>query len=151
MKKQTKYDNVIGKVESIFSGKLKLSTQARMSLVSSMLHMEFSHWVFCGFYVSIEPTMLEIGPYSGGIIPCTHIPLGQGICGTTMKEKRTIIVNNVSKYDNYISCDSKTKSEIVIPIIKDDLVIAVLDIDSPNIGEFDKIDEACLVKVSSMI
>ena len=151
MKKQTKYDNVIGKVESIFSGKLKLSTQARMSLVSSILHMEFSHWVFCGFYLRIEPTMLEIGPYSSDIIPCTHIPLGHGVCGTTMKEKRTIIVNDVSKYDNYISCDSKTKSEIVIPIIKDDLVIAVFDIDSPNIGEFDEIDEACLVKVPSMI
>ena len=151
MKKQTKYDNVIGKVKSIFSGKLKLSTQARMSLVASMLHMEFSHWIFCGFYVRIESTMLEIGPYSGNIIPCTHIPLGRGVCGTTMKEKRTIIVNNVDEYDNYISCDSKTKSEIVIPIMKDDLVIGVLDIDSPNIGEFDKIDESCLEKVSSMI
>lgn len=151
MNKQAKYDNAIGKVESIFSGKLKLSTQARMSLVASILHMEFSHWVFCGFYLRMEPTMLEIGPYSGDIIPCTHIPEGHGVCGTTMKEKKTIIVNDVGKYDNYISCDSKTKSEIVIPIIKDNLVIAVLDIDSPNIGEFNKVDETCLEKVSSMI
>jgi len=151
MKKQTKYDNAISKIKSIFSGKLKLSKQARMSLVASILHMEFSHWVFCGFYFRIEPTMLEIGPYSSDIIPCTHIPLGHGVCGTTMKEKRTIIVNDVGKYDNYISCDSKTKSEIVIPIIKDNLVMAVLDIDSPYIGEFDKIDETCLEKVSSMI
>ena len=149
--KQIKYDSVLSKTRSIFSGKLKLSSQAKMSLVASMLHKEFSHWIFCGFYVRTGPTILEIGPYSGNIIPCTHIPEGRGVCGTSMKEKRTIIVNDVSSYDNYISCDSKTKSEIVIPVIKENLVTAVLDIDSPNEGEFDNTDKNSLIKILSIV
>jgi len=151
MSKQIKYDNVLAKTESIFLGKLKLSSQAKMSLVASMLHNEFSHWIFCGFYVTTESTILEIGPYSGNILPCTHIPEGRGVCGTSMKEKRAIIVNDVSLYDNYISCDSKTKSEIVVPVLKENLVIAVLDIDSPNVGEFDKTDKNSLIKILSMV
>ena len=151
MSKQIKYDNVLAKTKSIFRGKLKLSSQAKMSLVASMLHKEFSHWIFCGFYVRAGSTILEIGPYSGNIIPCTHIPEGRGVCGTSMKEKRAIIVNDVSSYDNYISCDSKTKSEIVVPIIKENLVTAVLDIDSPNAGEFDKTDKNSLIKILSIV
>ncbi|MAQ87805.1 MAG: GAF domain-containing protein [Candidatus Marinimicrobia bacterium] len=151
MNKQIKYDSVLAKTKSIFSGKLELSSQAKMSLVASMLHKEFSHWIFCGFYVRSESTILEIGPYSGNIIPCTHITEGRGVCGTSMKEKRTIIVDDVSSYANYISCDSKTESEIVVPIIKNNLVISVLDIDSPNKGEFDNIDKNSLMKISSIV
>ena len=89
--------------------------------------------------------------YQGNLLPCTHIRIGRGVCGTSLKEKKTIIVNDVREYDNYISCDSETLSEIVIPIFRGDDIIAVLDIDSPIIKDFDQIDKTYLEKLSSMI
>ena len=71
--------------------------------------------------------------------------------GQVLKKRKTIIVNDVREYDNYISCDSETLSEIVIPIFRDDDIIAVLDIDSPIIKDFDQIDKTYLEKLLSMI
>ena len=151
MKKVDRYEKVLIKFDSIIFGKLELSAQAKMSLLSALLYMEFNHWIFCGFYVIKNYDLLEIGPYQGGLLPCTHIRIGKGVCGTSLREKKTIIVNDVREYDNYISCDSETLSEIVIPIFRDDDIIAVLDIDSPIINDFDKIDRTYLEKLSSMI
>ena len=151
MKKIDRYEKVVTKFDSIIFGELELSTQAKMSLLSALLYMEFNHWIFCGFYVIKNPNLLEIGPYQGSLLPCTHISIGKGVCGTCLKEKKTIIVNDVREYDNYISCDSETLSEIVIPIFRGQDIIAVLDIDSPKIKDFDQIDKSYLEKLSSMI
>ena len=151
MKKIDRYEKILMEFDSIIIGKLELSTQAKMSLLSSLLYMEFNHWTFCGFYVIKNPDLLEIGPYQGDLLPCTHISIGRGVCGTSLKKKKTIIVNDVRKHDNYISCDSETLSEIVIPILRNDDIIAVLDIDSPIIKDFDQIDKTYLGKLSSMI
>lgn len=151
MKKIDRYEKVLTEFDSIIFGKLELSAQAKMSLLSALLYMEFSHWTFCGFYRIKNPDLLEIGPYQGNLLPCTHINIGRGVCGTSLKEKKTIIVNDVREYDNYISCDSETLSEIVIPIFRGDDIIAVLDIDSPIIKDFDQIDKTYLEKLSSMI
>ena len=151
MKKVDKYKKILMKFDSIILGKLELSAQAKMSLLSALLYMEFSHWTFCGFYLIKNPDLLEIGPYQGDLIPCTHINIGRGVCGTSLKERETIIVDDVREYDNYISCDSETLSEIVIPIFRDDEIIAVLDIDSPIIKDFDLIDKSYLDKLASMI
>ena len=151
MKKIDRYEKVVTKFDSIIFGELELSTQGKMSLISALLYMEFSHWIFCGFYVIKNPNLLEIGPYQGSLLPCTHISIGKGVCGTSLKKKKAIIVNNVRENDNYISCDSETLSEIVIPIFIDDDIVAVLDIDSPIIDDFDQIDRAYLEKILSMI
>ena len=110
MNKVDRYKKILMKFDSIILGKLELSAQAKMSLLSALLYMEFSHWTFCGFYLIKNPDLLEIGPYHGNLIPCTHISIGRGVCGTCLKERETIIVNDVRKYDNYISCDSETLS-----------------------------------------
>ena len=151
MKKIDRYEKILMEFDSIIFGKLELSAQAKMSLLSALLYKEFSHWTFCGFYRIKNPDLLEIGPYQGNLLPCTHIRIGRGVCGTSLKEKKTIIVNDVREYGNYISCDSETLSEIVIPIFRDDDIIAVLDIDSPIIKDFDQIDKTYLEKLSSMI
>ena len=151
MKKVDKYEKIIMKFKLIIIGELELSTQAKMSLISALLHMEFSHWTFCGFYVMKSPNLLEIGPYQGNILPCTHINIGRGVCGTSVEKKKTIIVEDVRKYDNYISCDANTLSEIVIPIFMKDEIIAVLDIDSSIVNDFNRIDKTYLEKISSMI
>ena len=151
MKKIDKYEKILMEFDSIIFGKLELSAQAKMSLLSALLYMEFDHWTFCGFYTIKNPDLLEIGPYQGNLLPCTHISIGRGVCGTSLKKKKTIIVNDVSEYDNYISCDSETLSEIVIPIFRDDDIIAVLDIDSPILKDFDQVDKTYLKKLSSKI
>jgi len=152
MDKKNKYDKVLGIIETTLSGDLELSFEARMSLISAILHMVFGHWTFCGFYVMRRnPDMLEIGPYQGNILPCTHIPIGLGVCGTSVKEKKTIIVDDVREWANYISCDSDTISEIVVPIIHKEEVKAVLDIDSPFLSDFDEIDKFELERISSII
>ena len=151
MKKVDKYEKILIKLDSIFSGKLKLSAQAKMSLIASLLHTKFSHWTFCGFYVIKNSKMLEIGPYQGNILPCIHIRFGNGVCGASVEKRRSIIVDDVREYDNYISCDSDTLSEIVVPIFMKNKIVAVLDIDSPIIGDFDHIDKTYLEKISSFL
>ena len=121
-----------------------------MSLSASVLACQFNNWIFCGFYVGYNQKDLEIGPYQGKILPCTNIKYGAGVCGTSVLKKQTIIVNNVLEYENYISCDSDTKSEIVVPIFDRKKLMAVLDIDSNRRNDFNKIDKENLEKISTL-
>ena len=122
-----------------------------MSLMAAILHSEFKHWLFCGFYVKTKPALLEIGPYQGHVLACSHIKFGKGVCGNVAKEERTIIVDNVLEFPGYISCDPKTRSEIVVPVFHNGQLIAVLDIDSPNLSDFDETDGAFLEKAVSIM
>ena len=129
MKKQ-KYKNIVNYLNKILLSDPPLSRIAKMSLISTVLYVEFEKWIFCGFYILKNSGLLEIGPHQGKVIPCTHIQIGKGVCGTSAMKNKTIVVNDVSKYPNYISCDFKTKSEIVVPVRKNNDLKAVLDIDS---------------------
>ena len=149
MKKRA-YQNIYKILESLFNSNPPLSFQAKMSLAASVLACQFENWIFCGFYVSCNNKYLEIGPYQGKILPCTNIKYGAGVCGTSALKQQTIIVNNVLEYANYISCDSDTKSEIVVPIFNKKKLVAVLDIDSNKKNDFDKIDKENLEKISTL-
>ena len=148
--KKSIYKDIYNTIESLFDSSAPLSFQAKMSLTASILACQFKNWVFCGFYVSNGDRNLEIGPYQGKVLPCTNINYGAGVCGTSAMKKQTIIVKNVYEYANYISCDSDTKSEIVVPIFNKKKLIAVLDIDSNKINDFDKIDKENLEKISTL-
>ena len=144
MKKNVKYQKVIKIIESTLISEPPLSIQGKMSLMASILHSEFDHWTFCGFYVMVEPDLLEIGPYQGHVLACSHIKLGKGVCGKAAREKRTIIIDDVLTFPDYISCDSLTRSEIVVPVYYKDNFVAVLDIDSPYLSDFDEVDQSFL-------
>ena len=148
---RNKYLAIIKTFKSILNNSTSLSIQAKMSLSASILGSNFPNWNFCGFYIATAGDTLEIGPYYGSIIPCTHIKYGKGVCGTAAERKETIIVNNVYEYDNYISCDSETKSEIVIPIFKKNILTAVLDIDSIKKNDFGDTDRTNLEQICSLI
>ena len=148
--KKTIYKKVYKTLKSLFNSNPPLSFQAKMSLSASVLASQFNNWIFCGFYVSCNKSDLEIGPYQGRILPCTNIKYGAGVCGTSALKKQTIIVNNVLEFTNYISCDSNTKSEVVVPIFKKKKLMAVLDIDSNKRNDFDKIDKENLEKISAL-
>tara|TARA_X000000950_G_scaffold12097_1_gene13079 strand:- start:249 stop:707 length:459 start_codon:yes stop_codon:yes gene_type:complete len=148
--KKSIYKKIYKTLKSLFNSNPPLSFQAKMSLSASVLAYQFENWIFCGFYVRCNKRNLEIGPYQGKMIPCTNIKYGAGVCGTSALKQQTIIVNNVHDYENYISCDSDTKSEIVIPIFNKKRLIAVLDIDSNKRDDFNEIDKENLEKISTL-
>jgi len=98
------------------------------------------NWV--GFYLW-KGDELVLGPFQG-LPACVRIPYGKGVCGTAVKEKKTQLVPNVHEFPGHIACDARSRSEIVIPMIKDDNIIGVLDIDSPKLERFDEVDQKYL-------
>ena len=151
MNKDQSYQNLILTIESVIDSDQILSFSSKLMLISSILYNSNKNWVFCGFYMALQNKTLEIGPYQSQIIPCTHIRYGKGVCGESALKQIPILVDDVKEYSNYISCDSETKSEIVIPLIKDSNFLGVLDIDSREIADFDNNDLKYLSKVIEMI
>ena len=84
-----------------------------------------------------------MGPFQGAV-SCVHITLGKGVCGESAKKEQTIIVDDVTQHANYISCDSRAKSEIVVPMVKDGRLLGVLDLDSDLTGDYDDVDQEYL-------
>ncbi len=151
MDKKKIYKKIILSIKSIFDSDNSISFQAKMAITNALIIMEFPNLIFCGFYVMNNKNYLEIGPYQGKILACTKIKIGQGVCGSVASNKKTLIVNDVTTYSNYISCDPKTRSEIVVPIIKENKLLAVLDIDSEAVGNFNKIDKLYLEKIAHLL
>ena len=107
---------------------------ANLSNASALLNIFLKDINWVGFYL-LEDNGLVLGPFQG-LPACIRIPLGKGVCGTAAQSAKTIIVDDVDQFPGHIACDAASKSEIVIPIFKDGLLIAVLDIDSPLKGRF---------------
>lgn len=101
---------------------------------SALLFDNLTDINWAGFYL-FKDKYLYLGPFQGKVA-CTKIKVGSGVCGTAVKEKSTIIVDNVHEFKGHIACDSSSNSEIVIPMFKDDEIIGVLDIDSPKFSRF---------------
>lgn len=137
---------ILEQVKSIIDKNLPLVSN--LSNVSSILFkMENINWA--GFYL-VDGERLYLGPFQGDVA-CTIIPIGKGVCGTAFKEKRAIIVPDVNQFKGHIACSSLSKSEIVVPIIKNDKVLGVIDIDSPIYNRFNKEDELLLKKISDLL
>ena len=117
---------------------------AAMATMSCLLHHAFGH-LWTGFYRVVEPgRLLRVGPYQG-TLGCLEIEIGRGVCGTAAAERRTIIVEDVNAFPGHISCDARSRSEIVVPVLdrRGDL-LAVLDIDSERLAAFDDEDRVAL-------
>ena len=137
---------LLEQISSIIDKDLPLVSN--LSNVTAILFkMEDINWA--GFYL-VDGDRLYLGPFQGDVA-CTIIPTGKGVCGTSFKEKKAIIVPNVNEFKGHIACSSLSKSEIVVPIIKDDKVLGVIDIDSPLYDRFHEEDEKLLNKVSELI
>ena len=133
-------------IELLVDKSLPLYTN--LSNVSAVLNqMEDINW--CGFYL-VNGNTLYLGPFQGEVA-CTTIEYGKGVCGTSFKRKETIIVDDVSKFEGHIACSTKSKSEIVVPIIKNNAVKGVIDIDSPLLSRFTNKEKDFLTKVASML
>ncbi len=114
---------------------------ANLSNASALLNqfLDRTNWV--GFYLyEEESNQLVLGPFQG-LPACVRIPLGKGVCGTAASEQKTMLVEDVHAFPGHIACDAASQSEIVVPIVKDDKLIGVLDIDSPEKARFDEEDQ----------
>ena len=146
MTKEEKYLALLPQVKALCEGEDDMI--AKMANVSALLHREFGFW-WTGFY-RVENNELLLGPFQGPLA-CVHIGYGKGVCGTSWKERRIIVVPDVEEFPGHIACSSESRSEIVVPVFKDNMVVAVLDIDSRELATFDDLDAQYLEKVVAMM
>lgn len=133
---------------------LKALTEGEQDQIANMANIaaaikESIDFFWVGFYRVVGDKLL-LGPFQGPVA-CTTIAFGKGVCGSAWKEKKTIIVPNVDEFPGHIACSSKSRSEIVVPVIKNNKVIAVLDIDSDELNSFSDIDAYWLQKINSLL
>lgn len=145
--KISNYQILIAQAQAMFAK--ETNPLANLSNASAMLNMTLPNSVFTGFYL-FDGDELILGPFQGGV-SCVHIALGKGVCGQAAAERQTLIVDDVTKHDNYISCDSAAMSEIVVPMVKNGKLIGVLDLDSRLTGDYDVIDQEYLEKFVAVL
>lgn len=144
--KQEQYEALIPQITALLEGENDLI--ANLANVTAALKEQFS-WLWVGFYL-VKKDELVLGPFQGPVA-CTRIKKGRGVCGSSWAQQKALIVPDVEKFPGHIACSSASKSEIVIPILHNNDVIAVLDIDSKELNEFDHIDQTYLEQVVSLI
>ncbi len=144
--KTEQYRNLLPQIKSIIENETDLI--ANLANIAACLNTQFN-WLWVGFYL-VKDDELVLGPFQGPIA-CTRIKKGRGVCGTAWQEMKTIIVADVEKFPGHIACSSLSKSEIVLPIIRNNIVIGVLDVDSEHLGFFDEVDQRFLEEVASWV
>ena len=123
---------------------------AAMATVGALVHHAFGH-LWTGFYRVVGPTLLRVGPYQG-TLGCLEIAIGKGVCGTSAAERRTLIVEDVHAFPGHITCDARSRSEIVVPVFDaSGELIAVLDIDSADPAAFDEEDRRGLERITKRV
>jgi GAF domain-containing protein len=144
--KSEQYEGLIPQIEGLLSGESDLI--ANLANVTAALKEQFD-WLWVGFYL-VKEDELVLGPFQGPVA-CTRIKKGRGVCGTSWQEARTLIVPDVEKFPGHIACSSLSKSEIVVPAMKDDKVAAVLDVDSEKYNLFDETDQKYLEQIVKLL
>ena len=127
--------------------KYALDDIGKMATIATVLKMNLPHFFFIGFYRAMGEQMLQIGPYQGEVLACGTIPYDKGVCGACATQRKTLIVPDVSQFPGYIACDDLTKSEIVVPVMKDGELLAVLDGDSIEYDDYDEVDQHYLERL----
>ncbi len=146
MSKRDDYKLLLSQVKAIV--KDESDPVANMANVAALIQEAFHFW-WTGFYRVIGE-QLVLGPFQGPVA-CTRIGFGKGVCGTSWKEKKTIVVEDVEQFPGHIACSSESKSEIVVPLLKNGEVIGVLDIDSERLTTFDATDQLWLEQIADVV
>ena len=127
----------------------KLPLVSNLANVSAIINMLLDNINWCGFYLA-KDNKLYLGPFQGEVA-CTTIDFGKGVCGTSALKKEIIIVDDVNTFKGHIACSSKSKSEIVVPIIKNNQTVAVIDIDAPIYNRFNQDIADQLNKIAKLL
>ena len=149
--KTARYAEMEAEILAVLEGELNLT--ARMATVASMLADAFDHYFWTGFYV-VAPDRrdeLVVGPYQG-TLGCLRIAFGRGVCGTAAATKQTQIVEDVHAFPGHIACDSRSESEIVVPVLDaSGALIAVFDVDATVKAAFDEQDQVALERLMARV
>lgn len=144
--KEEQYQSLIPQIKGLLEGENDLI--ANLANISAALKEQFDFfWV--GFYV-VKQDELVLGPFQGPVA-CTRIKKGRGVCGTSWQQAETLIVPDVEKFPGHIACSSLSRSEIVVPVIRNGEVVAVLDVDSDEYNQFDEVDKQYLQQIIDLV
>jgi L-methionine (R)-S-oxide reductase len=154
--KEEQYSQLFPQIKSLLDGEPDLV--ANLANVCAALKEQFG-WLWIGFYL-VKPSSakafsekseeLVLGPFQGPVA-CTRIRKGRGVCGTSWAQEKTLIVPDVEKFPGHIICSTLSKSEIVVPVIRNNKVVAVLDVDSSALNTFDETDQQYLEEIIALI
>ena len=144
--KEEKYQSVIPQIKALIEGEPDLV--ANLANIVAALMEQFG-WLWIGFYL-VKENQLVLAPFQGPVA-CTRIRKGRGVCGTSWEKAQTIIVPDVEKFPGHIACSSKSRSEIVVPVIRNNKVMGVLDVDSDQLAAFDESDKRFLEEIVNLI
>ena len=144
--KEEIYQALIPQINALIEGEPDLI--ANLANITAALKEQFG-WLWVGFYL-VKGDELVLGPFQGPIA-CTRIKKGRGVCGTSWQKAATLIVADVEKFPGHIACSSLSRSEIVVPVIRNREVLGVLDVDSELLDQFNKIDATYLERIVAAI
>lgn len=142
MSLRDKYESLVSMLEALI--KDEEDDIANISNASAIINALIDRLNWCGFYL-MKNGELVLGPFQG-MPACNRIQVGKGVCGTAAAEKKTFRIEDVHKFEGHIACDSASNSEIVVPIVKNDVVYGVLDLDSPEAARFTELEQEYLEK-----
>lgn len=144
--KEEQYQSLLPQIKGLLEGETDLI--ANLANITAALKEQFG-WLWVGFYL-VKGDELVLGPFQGPVA-CTRIRKGRGVCGTSWAEAKTLVVPDVEKFPGHIACSSLSRSEIVLPVISNSQVVAVLDVDSEKLGDYDEIDKRYLEQVLALL
>src|SRR5688572_18801417 len=144
--KQQQYQSLLPQIKGLLEGETDLV--ANLANTVAALKEQFG-WLWVGFYL-VKKNQLVLAPFQGPVA-CTRIKKGRGVCGSSWAQSKTLIVPDVEKFPGHIACSSLSKSEIVVPIIRNGQVLGVLDVDSDAYDQFDTTDQQYLEQIIDLI
>ena len=145
---ESKLDNMLIMLEGLLQDEDDLPI-TKLCNASALISVLIGRINWCGFYL-VKNNMLILGPFQG-MPACTKIEIGKGVCGTSALKKETLIIKDVHKFEGHIACDAASNSEIVIPIVKDDILIGVLDLDSDEFDRFTELERDYLERAINIL
>jgi L-methionine (R)-S-oxide reductase len=147
-KKDKKYERLFRQIEELLpKGNTAISA---MASISAVLYHKIDYFFWCGFYL-LEDGKLNVGPYQGPVA-CQELEKDKGVCWAGINRAESIVVPDVEAFPGHIACDSRSKSEVVVPLFnKQNEVVGVLDVDSKDLNSFDEIDAKWLEKIVNLI
>lgn len=144
--KTAQYESLIPQIKALVEGETDLV--ANLANITAALKEQFG-WFWVGFYL-VKDEVLVLGPFQGPVA-CTRITKNRGVCGSSWLAAKTLIVPDVAAFPGHIACSSLSKSEIVVPIIVNEIVVGVLDVDSEELNHFDTVDQQYLEAIIGLI
>lgn len=147
-KREGAYERIFEQLSGLIVGKSP-SLVAAMATVCAVLHHKLAHHFWTGFYFVAGADELHIGPNQGAV--ACQILKGRGVCLHAARTKASVVVPDVEAFPGHIACDSRSRSEVVVPLLVDGRVIAVLDVDSDKLGQFDADDAKALERIVGLL